>query len=77
MVAYAQTLANWNALGLAGSPTVVDGASPPFGNSHQLVTNLQAGDATSTHSLTIADYATPTTNGTPTFAPVWDTICLP
>jgi hypothetical protein len=77
VVAYAQTLANWNALGLAGSPTVVDGASPPFGNSHQLVTNLQAGDPTSTHSLTVIDYATPMTNGSPTFAPVWDTICLP
>ena len=77
VVAYAQTLANWNALGLAGSPTVVDGATPPFGNSHQLVTNLQAGDATSTHSLTIADFATPTTNGVPNFTPVWDLICLP
>lgn len=34
---------SWNALGLAGTPTNIDGAAAPFGGSHRLFTNAPGG----------------------------------
>jgi len=69
--------AAWNALGLPGSPTSVDGAAPPYGGSHQLTTNLGLGWNADFHSITAIDLATAlNADGTATYAPAWTAACF-
>lgn len=65
-------LAAFEALGLPGAPTSVDGASAPYGGSHRLITSAAS---TSGHASTQAGDASPTNgDGTYTFVPVWRTL---
>jgi hypothetical protein len=50
-------LDNWAAMGLPGAPVTVDGAAPPYGGSHQLVTDLPGKNP---HGVTAAGAASPT-----------------
>jgi hypothetical protein len=71
---HAGHLKNWTALGLAklGKLVVVEGASPPFGNSHQLVTTRAPTEVESAHGMTTAGKASPREpDGSYHFAPVW------
>jgi len=69
--------AAWNALGLTGTPTSVDSAAPPYGNSHQLTTNLPLGWSPDFHAITAIDFAVPlNADGTATYAPVWTEACF-
>jgi hypothetical protein len=68
--------ATWQALGLPGALTSVDGAAAPFGGARQLTTDaapLPGAVALSPlHSTPIVDGVTPLeANGSPVFAPVW------
>jgi pimeloyl-ACP methyl ester carboxylesterase len=54
---------NWTAMGVPGPLTSVDGASPPYGGSHQLVTDAPAANP----HLAVAHKARYTT--------VWDHLC--
>ena len=50
-------LAAYEALGLPGVPTKVDGAQPPYGESHRLYSDANVGDPHgSVTSGTISDY---------------------
>ena len=67
-------LANWEALGLGayGPVTVVDGASPPYGGSHQLITRLPPEGGANPHGMTAAGKASPRlTDGTYRFSAVF------
>ena len=71
-------VADWTALGLQsfGPAASVDGSSPPFGNSHELLTSatVPAGPAPAlaTHDSTAVNVQTPLcADGTPAFVPVW------
>lgn len=80
LVPVAQALANWRALGLEalGAVTTIDGATAPFGNSHQLTTRSVPLLAGSYHGATVVDAATPrTTSGAPALEPVWIYLALP
>lgn len=57
-------------MGLPGAPTSVDGASPPYGGSHRLITSAATNDG---HSSTQAGGSSP---GSPQyeFLPVWETL---
>jgi hypothetical protein len=73
--------ATWQALGLTGAPTSVDGAAAPYGGAHQLTTDaapLPGAIALSPlHSTPIVDGVTPlAADGTPVFAPVWRTLAF-
>jgi hypothetical protein len=68
--------ATWQALGLTGALTAVDGAAAPFGGARQLTTDAAAAPdaraAAPLHGSTVVDDATPrAADGTPLFAPVW------
>ena len=83
LVTYATASTIWQALGLGafGSPATVDGASAPYGGSHQLVTdaapNPTAITASPFHGAPVVDAATPrTANGTPLFEAVWTYLCF-
>jgi hypothetical protein len=75
--------ANWRALGLSafGATFSVDGATSPFGGSHQLSTAAAPRDGlgvSPTHGAPVLDEATPRTDsGAPLFAPVWAYLCFP
>jgi hypothetical protein len=84
LVPYDQALAIWSALGLSayGAPALVDGATPPYGGSQQLVTDAQpdetGGSPFPLHGATVVDNATPlASDGTPLLAPVWIFLCFP
>jgi hypothetical protein len=71
-------VADWTALGLQsfGPATSVDGKSPPFGNSHQLVSAAAVppgpAPALATHDSSAVDVQTPLCpDGSPAYAPVW------
>ncbi len=71
----------WQALGLSGPPTTVDGASAPYMGSHQLTTNAapnQAGSGGSPfHGAPVVDSQVPLTpSGAPLFEPVWIQQCF-
>jgi hypothetical protein len=67
----------WTALGLPGAPTSVDAAAPPYGNSHQLTSNLALDWGLDYHSITAVDMATPlNADGTATYAPAWTAACF-
>jgi hypothetical protein len=52
-------LANWEALGLGGAVTIVDGAAPPFAGSHRLVTAWPPEGNANPHGMTAAGKASP------------------
>ena len=73
--------ASWQALGLSGVLTSVDGASAPFGGAHQLTTNAASNPGglarAPLHGSTVVDDVTPRAgDGTPLFAPVWRTLAF-
>lgn len=55
-------------LGLPGEPTSVDGASPPYGGSHRLISSAQTGDG---HLATQAGGSSPEAGGEYEYLPVW------
>jgi hypothetical protein len=55
-------------MALPGEPFVVDGATPPYDDSHRLVTSAPSGDG---HSSTQAGGASPKDGDAYVFAPVW------
>lgn len=79
-----QVFTNWGLLDLdMFGPTVsVDGASPPFGNSHQLVTSAPPNpldvSPAATHGATVVDASTPLdAQGDPLFQSVWQYLAFP
>ncbi|MEZ4450793.1 MAG: hypothetical protein R3B09_15030 [Nannocystaceae bacterium] len=55
-------------LGVPGEPIAVDGASPPYGDSHRLITSAVTGDP---HGSTQAGGASPKDGDAYVFTPVW------
>jgi hypothetical protein len=81
LAALAVVSATWQALGLTGSLTSVDGASAPFGDAHQLTTdaapNASGMARAPFHGSTVTDDVTPrAADGTPLFAPVWRSLAV-
>lgn len=73
---FATLQAAWTALGLTGTATSVDGATAPYGGSHQLTTNLSMAAGTDYHGVTAIDLLMPlNADGTATYAPVWAAAC--
>jgi hypothetical protein len=76
-------VAVWAALGLPGSPVSIDGAAPPFGGSHRLITSLhpRCGPTCTPgeyHSSTVIDGVTPRSSpGVPAYGPVWRYMLTP
>ena len=70
---HADQLRAWAALGLPGAPTKVEGAQPPYGGSHQLITSVAPpGGAGGAHGSTTAGGGSPKLgDGSYRFAPVW------
>ncbi len=71
---------SWEALGLDafGPPRSVDGAAPPYGNTHQLYTDAlpATGSFADAHGAVVVDRKTPRLpDGRPRFAPVWRYLC--
>ena len=68
--------ASWNSLGMDafGAIVVPETSSPPYGGTHELVTDLRPqGGYKYTHGSTSNDLRTPLDkNGNPLLAPVWD-----
>jgi hypothetical protein len=84
LIPFAFLQINWARLGMAGfgAAVSVDGASPPFGNSHQLVTSAAPAFAPTVtapqHSAMVLDAVTPlAADGTPLFRPVWTYMAFP
>lgn len=86
LAAFSTVSSNWATIGLGsqGALTSVDGASAPFGNSHQLTTNAAPNpnptgpSASPTHGAPVVDAVTPlTAQGTPLFEPVWIYLAFP
>lgn len=84
LVPFAFLQFNWSQLGLAafGAPVSVDLATPPFGNTHQLFTNLAPAIAPTVsapaHSSMVLDAVTPVAaDGSPVFRPVWAYMAFP
>jgi len=61
-------LGSFEDLGLVGEPALVDGAAPPYGGSHRLVTSAPTGDG---HGSTQAGGASPMDGDAWAFEPVW------
>jgi hypothetical protein len=57
-------LAAFETLGLSGGPTSVDGAQPPYGNSHRLFSSANVGDA----------HGSVTSGNVPNFIEVWTSL---
>ena len=69
---HAGHLASFAAMGISGMPTSVDGAAPPYGGSHQLMTSAATSDG---HGSTQAGGVSPKdANGAYAFLPVWQTM---
>ena len=62
-------LSAWNALGLSGSPVVVNSSSPPYGGSHQLHTDLTPGCWLDPNQKHLATAVNGCTNGS--LIPAW------
>jgi hypothetical protein len=63
----------WQRLGATGALTPVDGATPPYGGNHMLVTDVPSANP---HGSVVVDARTPKrADGTPLFAPVWRHLC--
>jgi pimeloyl-ACP methyl ester carboxylesterase len=65
-------LVNWSVLGMPGSNTSVDGASPPYEGAHRLTTDRNVANP---HGSVAGDAATPLVNGQAVYAPVWRYLC--
>ena len=83
---FRRVTASWQAIGLGalGPLFSVDGASTPFGNSHQLTTsafpnpNPTGPTASPTHGAPVVDTVTPRdAQGRPIYAPVWIYLAFP
>jgi hypothetical protein len=61
-------LAAFETMGLLGQPTSVDGATPPYGNTHRLQTSAPTSDG---HSSTEANGTSPKAGAQYVFEPVW------
>jgi len=68
---HAGHLDSFEAMGLLGDPTSVDGSSPPYGDSHRLITSAATSDG---HGSTQAGGSSPTTADGHVFRPVWDSM---
>jgi len=84
LIPFAFLQINWARLGMAGfgAAVSVDGAPPPFGNSHQLVTSSAPAFAPTVtaplHASMVLDATTPlAADGTPLFRPVWTYMAFP
>lgn len=87
LVPYALIRGNWIATGLdasAGAPFSVDGATAPYGNSHQLTTTAPSNPLGAAftpfpkHSSPVADGVTPSDAlGRSLYAPVWIYLAFP
>ncbi len=64
-------LAAFEAMGLPGEPTSIDGASAPYGGSHRLVTSAATGDG---HGSTQAGGSSPKEGDAWVFDPAWRTM---
>ncbi len=70
----------WTALGLTqtSAQIVIDGVSPPYGNSHMLFTRATPAQEGAYHGSVVVDRNTPLLpDGTPLFASVWQYMCFP
>lgn len=81
LVSLALISAAWQALGVTGPLTSVDGATAPFGGARQLTTDAAANPSGTAqaplHGSTVVDDVTPrAADGTPLFAPVWRYLAL-
>lgn len=65
---------SWEALGLTGVPTSVEGASPPFGGSSRLTMSAQS---LSPHDAVVVDAFTPKVDELPALSPVWSHMLAP
>lgn len=66
-------------MGLYGPPVSIDSTQPPYGGSHQLITDRPLPSVTGAnfHRITIVDQYTPKeADGSPTFAPVWRAVAF-
>jgi len=61
-------LAAFEALGLPGAPTSVDGAAPPYGGSHRLLSSAPG----NSHGATQAGGGSPEVDGDWLYRPVWE-----
>lgn len=86
LVPYALAAFNWDRLGLSafGVPLLVDGASPPYADSRQLVTEIPipvsplSPNTAPMHGGTVVDVVTPlAVNGDPLYLPVWNYMAFP
>ena len=74
LIAYPGSITSWQNIGLPGAETSVDGKTPPFNNSHQLITSstrkeCKGDDA---HGCVVTDMKTPLdARGAPIFQDVW------
>ena len=64
-------LVSFEDLGMVGEPTVVDGAEPPYGDSHRLVSSAPTGNG---HGAVTAGSSSPMENDEWVFLPVWATM---
>ena len=74
--AYTAITTSWDRMQFSGLVTTVDGASPPFGGSHRLETNLDTCRAVAVldtfHNCVVVDAVTPLDgSGRPVFESVW------
>ena len=56
---FSQHVKNWEAMALPGPVTSVDGARPPFGHAHRLVTTLAPPPGKNPHGVTAAGASSP------------------
>jgi hypothetical protein len=73
---YTGISASWRLMAMPGPVSSVDGATPPFGGSHQLQTGVatcrQVGPLDPEHNCVVTDQVTPVgVDGQPVFAQVW------
>ncbi len=77
-IPWAYGLLCWRALGLEafGAPASVDGATPPYGGSHELTTNLPLAYGTYHGMVALDAFAPRNRDSSLTYAPVWRTVCF-
>ena len=60
----------FESLGVPGAPTSVDGAAPPYGGSHRLLSSAPG----NSHGATQAGGESPEVDGDYLYRPVWETM---
>ncbi|HZZ67426.1 MAG TPA: hypothetical protein VFE18_04570 [Phenylobacterium sp.] len=69
---------SWEAIGLKGPLTPVDGRSPDFGGSHMLSTAVKPTTGANFHTVMVDDNILPRgPDGSPVHEPVWDFLMFP